>query len=256
MKFTLRSWHWLVAYGIGIYLLFLLINLPARVVWSMAPESIQRSVQIINLQGNAWSPTADNIVVNGFELGKADWTINPFLFIVGELGGHMNVRQALGQVESSYSINSDQLINLTNLNGEFSAAIFDPAIRPFMLEGVITSQLDSLQIQARKSLEASGTLQWRDASITGVQDVSLGDLKFNATPEAKGTRLQVTNEGGLIAVSGDIRLAGNGRYNLNLLLSSRDSRNTDLKSMLAVLGRADAQGRVRFTQAGILPGWR
>ena len=256
MKLKLRSWHWLVAYGISIYLLFLLINLPANVVWSMAPESIQQSVNITNLHGNAWSSSADNIVINGYELGKADWTLNPFLFFFGKLGGHMNVRQAFGQAECGYSINSDQQIELTDLNAEFSAAIIDPAIRPFMLEGVITSQLDTLQVQARKLFQASGTLQWRDASITGVQDVSLGNLTFKASPEAKGTRLQVTNEGGLIEVSGDIRLAGNGRYNLNLLLSSRDNRNRDLKSMLAVLGRADAQGRVRFTQAGILPGWQ
>ena len=255
MKLKLQSWHWLVVYGVSIYLLFLVINLPAGVVWSSLPDDIKRSVNISNLHGSAWSAGADSIVLSGFELGKAEWSLNPFLLFIGKLGGHVNVRNALGQAESGYSINSDQVIELSDLDSEFSAAIFDPAIRPFMLEGVITSQLDSLQIQAKVLLEATGTLQWRNASITGVQDVSLGNLTFQASPEAKGTRLQVTNEGGLIAVSGDIRLAGNGRYNLNLLLSSRDKQNTDLKSMLAVLGRADAQGRVRYTQAGKLPGW-
>ncbi len=255
MKLKLHSWHWLVVYGISVYFLFLLINLPAGVVWSSLPNDIKRSINISNLHGSAWSAGADNIVINGFELGKAEWTLNPFLFFVGKLGGHIHVRNALGQAESGFSVNSDQMIELSDLNSEFSAAIFDPAIRPFMLEGAITSQLDSLQIQGKVLLEATGTLLWRDASLTGVQDVSLGNLTFQASPEAKGTRLQVTNEGGIIAVSGDIRLAGNGRYNLNLLLSSRDNRNADLKSMLAVLGRADAQGQVRFTQAGKLPGW-
>lgn len=255
MKLKLKSWHWLVLYGISIYLLFLVINLPAGVVWSSLPEDIKRSVNLSNLHGSAWSAGADNIVVDGFKLGKAEWTLNPFLLFIGELGGHIKVRNALGKAESGFSINSDQVIELSDLDSEFSAAILDPAIRPFMLEGIITGQLDSLQIQSKVLLEATGTLQWRNASISGVQDVSLGNLTFQASPEAKGTRLQVTNEGGLIALSGDIRLAGNGRYNLNLLLSSRDKQNTDLKSMLAVLGRADAQGRVRFTQAGKLPGW-
>ena len=255
MKLKLKSWHWLVLYGISIYLLFLVINLPVSVVWSLSSKDIQRNVNITNLQGSAWSAKADNIIINGLDLGKAEWTLNPFLLFIGKLGGHIDVRHALGQAESDFSINSDQMIELSDLSGEFSAAIFDPAIRPFMLAGSINSQLESLQIQGKVLLEATGTLQWRNASISGVQDVSLGNLTFNASPEAKGTRLQVSNEGGLIAVSGDIRLAGNGRYNLNLLLSSRDNRNTDLKSMLAVLGRADAQGRVRFTQAGRLPGW-
>ncbi len=255
MKLKLQSWQWLLAYGLVIYVLFLVINLPASVVWSMAPQHIERSVNITNLQGSAWSASADNIVIKGFELGKAEWTLNPFLLFIGKLGGDINIRHALGQAESDYRLDSDQMIELSDLNGEFSAAILDPAIPPFMLAGSIHSQLESVQIQGRTLFEATGTLQWRNASISGVQDVSLGNLTFNASPEAKGTRLQVSNEGGLIAVSGDIRLAGNGRYNLNLLLSSRDKRNTDLKSMLAVLGRADAQGRVRFTQAGRLPGW-
>jgi hypothetical protein len=254
MKLKLQSWQWLVAYGLFIYLVFLVINLPAGIVWSFAPQHIQKSVNITNLHGSAWSSGADSIVLKGFALGKTEWTLNPFLLFIGKLGGRINVQHALGQIESGFSINSDQ-IELSDVNGEFSAAILDPAIRPFMLTGSIHSELESLQIQGRVLFEATGTLQWRNASITGVQDVSLGNLIFKASPEAKGTQLQVTNEGGLIAVSGDIRITGNGRYNLNLLLSSRDSGNTDLKSMLAVLGRADAQGRVRFTQAGRLPGW-
>lgn len=255
MKLKFTTWQWLVVYGVFIYLFFLVTTLPAKVAWSLLPEDIQRSVNISNLQGSAWSSRAENISVSGLALGQAEWSINPFYLFIGDLAGHINLRQALGQLESDFSITADQVIELSSLNAELSAAAFDPHIRPFMLEGIMSGQLESVQFQENVVLEATGTLHWRDASITGVQDVSLGDLTFNANPEAKGTRLQVTNEGGLIAVSGDIRLAGNGRYNLNLLLSSRDSGNKDLKSILAVLGRADAQGRVRFTQTGKLPGW-
>ena len=255
MKLRLQSWHWLIAYGLLIYLLFLVINLPASMAWSMAPEDVKRTVSISNMQGSAWSARADNIVIKGFELGKADWTVNPLALVLGQLGGKLNVRHALGQMETGYNLSADQTIELSNVNGEFSAAILDAAIVPFMLAGSIHSQLESVQIQGRSLLTATGELQWRDASITGVADVSLGNITFKASPEAKGTKLQVSNEGGVIAISGDIRVTGNGRYRLNLLLSSRDNRNTDLKNMLAVLGRADAQGRVRFNQAGRLPGW-
>lgn len=254
MKLRLQPWHWLIAYGLFIYLIFLLINLPASLVWSMAPTDIKRSVNIINLQGSAWSARADNIVIKGFELGKAQWTVNPFLLVVGKLGGDINIRHALGQLQSGYNLSTNQQIELSDVNADFSAAILDAAIPPFLLAGTITSQLDSVQYQGQSLLAATGDLQWRNASITGVADVSLGTLTFKASPAAEGTNLQVSNEGGVIAISGDIRVTGNGRYKLDLLLSSRDNRNTDLKNILAVLGQADAQGRVRFTQAGIIPG--
>ena len=255
MKLRLRPWYWLIAYGLFIYLLFLVINLPVNVVWSLAPKEIQRSLAITNMQGSAWSASADNIVIRNFELGKAEWTLNPFRLVTGKLAGNINLRHALGQLQSGYKLDTDQMIELSDVNAKFSAAILDPAIPPFTLGGSIHSQLESVKIQGRSLFEATGDLQWRNASISGVADVALGNLTFKATPEAKGTKLQVTNEGGPIAISGDIRVTGNGRYRLNLLLSSRDNQNTDLKNMLAMLGRPDAQGRVRFSPSGKLPGW-
>ena len=203
----------------------------------------------------AWSASADSIIVNGIELGKSNWTLNPLLLFVGKLGGHITVRNALSEVQSGFAIQTDQLVELSNLTGEFNAAMLDPAFRPFTFAGIIKSDLDTLELQRKIRLMATGTLQWNNASITGVQEVALGKVLLNASPEAKGTRIQVSNEGGLIAISGDIRVAGNGRYTLNLLLSNRDKRRTDINTILSVLGRLDAQSRVRLNQQGMLQGW-
>ena len=255
MKWKFTSWKWLTAYGVILYLLFLVISLPANVVWSLAPQQLKRGVIVSNLQGSAWSASADSIIVNGIDLGKSNWTLNPLLLFVGKLGGHITVRNAMSEVQSGFAIQTDQLVELSNLTGEFNAAMLDPAFRPFTFAGIIKSDLDTLELQRKARLMASGTLQWNNASITGVQEVALGNVLLNASPEAKGTRLQVSNEGGLIAISGDIRVAGNGRYTLNLLLSNRDKRRTDINTILSVLGRLDAQSRVRLNQQGMLQGW-
>ena len=255
MKWKFTSWKWLTAYGVILYLLFLIISLPANFVWSLAPQQIKRSVIVSNLQSSAWSGSADSIIVNGFELGKANWNFNPLLLFIGKLGGHITIRNAMGQAQSGFAIQRDELIELSNLTGELNAAMLDPAFRPFTFAGVIESDLTTFELQRKARLIATGTLRWNNASITGVQEVALGNVLLNASPEAKGTRLQVSNEGGLIAISGDIRVAGNGRYTVNLLLSNRDKRRTDINTILSVLGRADAQGRVRLNQQGMLQGW-
>jgi hypothetical protein len=238
-----------------LYLLFLVISLPANVVWSLAPQQLKRGVIVSNLQGSAWSASADSIIVNGIELGKSNWTLNPLLLFVGKLGGHITVHNAMSEVQSGFAIQTDQLVELSNLTGEFNAAMLDPAFRPFTFAGIIKSDLDTLELQRKARLMATGTLQWNNASISGVQEVALGNVLLNASPEAKGTRFQVSNEGGLIAISGDIRVAGNGRYTLNLLLSNRDKQRTDINTILSVLGRLDAQSRVRLNQQGMLQGW-
>lgn len=255
MKWKFSSWRWLTAYGLMIYLLFLVISLPANFVWSLAPQQLKRSVIVSNLQGSAWSASTDNIIVNGFELGKASWTLNPLLLFLGKFGGHITIRNAMGQAQSGFAIQSNQLVEFSDLTGEFNAAMLDPAIRPFTLAGTIKSELNTLQLQQKVQLAATGTLQWTNASITGVQEVALGNVLLNAAPEAKGTRFQVSNEGGVIAINGDIRVAGNGRYTLNLLLSNRDTRRTDINTILSVLGKLDGKGRVRLNQQGMLQGW-
>ena len=255
MKWKFSNWKWLTTYGLLIYLLFLIISLPANFVWSLAPQQLKRDVIVSNLQGSAWSASADSVIVNNFELGKANWTLNPLLLFIGKLGGHITVRNAMGQAQSGFAVLSDQLVELTDLTGEFNAAMLDQAFRPFTFAGVIKSELSTLELKRKAKLTTTGTLQWNNASITGVQEVPLGNVLFKATPESKGTRLQVTNEGGVIAISGDIRVAGNGRYNLNLLLANRDPRRTDINTILSVLGRLDAKGRVRFNQQGMLQGW-
>lgn len=255
MRWKFSSWPWLTTYGLVLYLMFLLINVPADIVWSLVPQQVKRDIIVSNLQGTAWSAKADGIIVNNLDLGKTNWTINPLLLFVGKLGGHINIRNAMGQAQSGFSLQSDQLLNLSNLTGEFNAAMLDPAIRPFTLGGMFKSNLSTLQLQRKTFLAATGTLQWNNASISGVQEVSLGNITLNAMPESKGTRLQVANEGGVIAISGEIRVAGNGRYTLNLLLSNRDKSQSEIDRMLAFLGRADAQGRIRLNQQGMLKGW-
>ncbi len=255
MKWKFSSWPWLTVYGLVLYLMFLLINIPADIVWSLAPQQFKRDIIVNNLQGTAWSAKADGIVVNNLDLGKTNWTINPLLLFIGKVGGHIHIRNAMGQAQSGFFLDSDQLLNLSNLTGEFNAAMLDPAIRPFTLGGLFKSELNELQLQRKTFLSATGTLQWTNASISGVQEVPLGNITLNAMPESKGTRLQVTNEGGVIAISGEIRVAGNGRYTVNLLLSNRDKSQSEIDRMLAFLGRADAQGRIRLNQQGMLKGW-
>lgn len=257
MKLKFSNWKWLTAYGLIIYLLFLMISLPADVVWSLAPQQLKRDMIVSNLQGSAWSASADRVIVNGFELGKANWTLNPLLLFIGKLGGHITVRNAMGQTQSNFALQSDQLVELSDLTGEFNAAMLDPALRPFKLAGVIKSELNMLQLQPKVQLAATGSLQWNNASVTGVQEVALGNILLKASPEAKGTRFQVSNEGGLIGISGDIRVGGDGRYNLNLLLTNRDKRRSDIDTMLSMIGRGrpDAQGRVRFNYQGVLQVW-
>lgn len=254
MKLKFSNWKWLTAYGVLLFLVFLLINIPADVVWSLIPQQYKRGLIVSNLQGNAWSARAENVIINNYELGRANWTLNPLLLLTGKLGGHLTVRNAMGQAQSHFTVQADQLVELSDLSGEFNAALLDPILRPLTLTGAIKSELTTLLLQPKLQLTASGILRWNNATVTGVQEVALGNILLNASPQNKGTLLRVSNEGGLIDIGGDIRVTGNGRYNLNLLLTNRNKNRSDIDDMLLIIGggRRDSEGRVRFTYQGAL----
>lgn len=251
-----RRDYWLIVYGVIAYLLFLVIQLPVSFVWQQIPAPVKQTISFSSLEGSAWSATATGVIINGYNLGTMSWQLSPLSLLTGHLGGAVQVRHALGTTQGKFDIDNAQLVELHNLQGNLNANLFDSLIRPVMLNGQIHVDIESARLQRSSLLEIEGTAQWRDARISGVQDLDLGQIIIKAVPDAGGSRFQVSNQDGALEVNGEVRLATNGRYDLNLTLMNRDKSRTELDTMLRMLGKPDARGRVNLKQAGMIPGFR
>lgn len=256
MMFRWRRGYWLIVYGVFGYLLFLVVQLPAVFVWQQLPAGLTQKIAIGNLEGSAWSAQASGVTVNGQALGNVTWSLHPLALLTGRLGGAVQVRHPLGKLQADLAIDSGQRLELRDVQGDFNAGLLDPLARPLMLNGQIVLDLDSVRLQGGTLLEASGTARWREAGISGITDLPLGQIRIKAVPDNNGTRLQVSNRDGAIEINGVINVMPNGRYRLDLTLLNRNRQRKDLDTMLAMLGKADATGRVKFRQAGVIPGFR
>ena len=251
-----RKGYWLIVYGVLGYLLFLVAQLPAAFVWQHLPASLTQKVGFTALEGSAWSATASGVTVNGQALGKVAWSLSPLALVTGRLGGEVQIRNPLGALQADMKVDSAQRLELNDVQGDFNARLLDPLARPVMLDGQIVLALESVRFQPGTLLELSGTAQWRGAGIAGITDLPLGEVRIKAVPDKGGSRLQVSNRGGAIDINGVITVTSGGRYNLDLTLLNRDRQRKDLDTMLAMRGKADATGRVKFRQAGVIPGLR
>jgi hypothetical protein len=256
MNLKWRKGYWLIVYGLLGYLLFIVIQLPASIAWRQVPASIKQTISINSLEGSIWSATATGVMVNGHALGKMAWHLSPLALITGHLGGDVQIRHPLGTLQGDFEIDNKQIVELHNLQGKFNAALLEPLARPMMLNGQFNIDIDDARLKRASLLEINGTAQWHDAALSGIQDLELGQILVKAVPNAGGSRLQVSNQNGVIKINGEITLAPNGHYNLNLSLLNRDKRRKELDTVLGMLGKPDTSGRVNFRQAGIIPGFR
>jgi len=99
--------------------------------------------------------------------------------------------------------------------------------------------------------EAQGTLVWNNAALQTPIPTSLGTVEVDIKPQ--GERAHVVTlkaAGGDVAMDGTVTLSLNGDFNANVLFTPSASASEAVRNGLRQMGRADAQGRVRFQRTG------
>jgi len=248
----------LLGLGLGCYLLFLLITLPAGLIWQYAPSKTRQQIQLSGIQGTVWSGSAEQLYYHGQQIGKLHWSMRPWSLLWGNISFHARVKGLAGKVEGQFTLISDTELEASNVSADLYAEVFDDYTRkmfpvPIMLRGKVRANIASLQYTRGKTLHLTGSLYWKDASVEGVQSFPLGYVKFNAKPEKTGSQIKVQNKGGPLEINGNLILSANGHWNVNLGLLNRDKQRSDIASMLSFIGKPDTTGRYQLKRSGRLP---
>ena len=125
-------------------------------------------------------------------------------------------------------------------------------LEALQLGGRLDARIERLRIEAGLPREAQGTLTWRAASTRLPVAAQLGDLSLELTTTADGIQGRFRDGGGPLGLSGTLNLDPQGNWRLELRLTPREGRQSDLGRLLAFLGRPDGQGRVTLRRSGRL----
>ncbi len=246
----------LALYGFLSYCLFLLATIPAQQIWQFIPQQNRTQLQISHLQGSLWSGKINNLQISNLSLGQLEWDLNLLPLFLGQLALDTKIRGPLGELQSHLTLSTDGSLQATELSGRIPAKALNPYTLPATLEGEINLGIQKLLFQANQQLQMEGEIHWRNASISMLQSVELGDVRLLAKADSNGSIVHINNEKSALGIEGTIKLGANGRYNVNLALMNRDSNREDIRSLLQMLGRADAAGKVHIKRQGQLqPGF-
>jgi len=244
--------------GLGIYLAFLVIMLPAEPVLEWAAPRLQEqgvTLGAVGIDGTVWSGEAASVSFNGISLGGTTWELAPLKLLTGRIGGRWMVQPPGGYLSGNATVSSEQ-VRLSRLDGRLSAArlmAYAPAI-PVQLDGEISGRMERIVLSRAKIVEAAGAVIWNQAKVTAPMEMPLGDLRVEVTTAEDGQIVgDVSDAGGPLSISGEAVLAPQGTYRLELDLAARQGASSELKQALDMLGRSGPGGKHRVTYSGRLP---
>ncbi len=252
MKPLSKTALFLTLYALLSYLLFLLATIPAQQIWQFIPQQNKARLHISHIEGSLWSGQISNLEINRLSLGQLDWNLNLLPLFLGQLGLDTKIQGSLGKLQSHLILSTNGRLQATDLSGRMPAESLNPYTLPATLGGDISLNIQKLLFQNKQKLQMQGEMRWRNASISLLQTIELGDVRLLAKTDGDGSILHITNEKSALGIEGSIKLDAKGRYSVKLTLVNQDSNRKDIRALLHMLGHADATGKVHIQRQGQL----
>jgi len=220
---------------------------PASLVAPTLAHATSSHVAAADVEGTIWNGRATLVGDDGGRVPLA-WTTDPAALAHGEVRVHLAPRGAAATPRGDIAW-TDGAIRARDVSIAIPAAWLAGAMLttlPIGVAGDIDVTIDSLDWSPPAS-RGEAHVEWHDARLvaSGAAPIDLGHV--TATLAANGDRLAgpITNEGGTLAIAGDVAALANGGGEASMLLSPRRADDA-LVRVLAAIGTPEGGGyRIR-----------
>lgn len=249
------------AYGLFALLAYavaMLFTLPAGMAYSWATpylKEVAPQVQVGALGGTVWDGRAGDLVIDGRRVGAVQWTLSPWPLLWGEFDLTWHLTEGTGYLDGAAQADAAGNIRFDGLEGRFPATElmrFAPPGTPVAVSGELALNVPTLAVAEQHPQTGRGTVVWSQARVVAPQDVALGDLKLAFTVEAGQLQGQISDAGGPLEAQGQLSLAPDGGYRVDMTLRPRASADEPLRQALKLMGQPNAEGRIPLRFSGRL----
>lgn len=240
-----------VGIGIGFFILFLVITLPAHLV--LKQISPPKNVRLSAPTGSIWSGQMPYVVVDGILLKKVKWTFSPLHLFTAKAAVNFKFGNS-GKV-TELSGKGLAFIGFSGA-GVQDAKFFVPAAMAAakmnnpMLEsvgGVIKLDVATAQQGQPYCAELDGKVHWNNASVTAMGGkFELGQLSADISCKAGGLAAKAKGDDQILILDAQAELKGPKQYLFTGFIKAGGDADTKLIQALSFIGAADSQGRYRL----------
>jgi hypothetical protein len=222
---------------------------PASLVDSRISRMTGGSVRLIESRGTLWRAKA--VLQAGEARIPIAWRAEPWPLLRGELHFHLLRDPGMdGTAPRADIVLAGDRILLRNVDATLPAALFSTSPHAFWTaSGEVRVTSASLDWSPPRST-GDARLDWQSARLTtinGLAGLELGTVSLPLSASRDELAGSVSNVGGELRLSGEIRYRPFDSAELSLLLVPRRADNVELAQALALLGTAEGDGvRMRW----------
>lgn len=246
---------WILA-GVGAYLLFMLINLPASL---LSRQLARHGINSSSTSGSVWHGQVTGLQVGVLNMGNAEWRIRFLPLLTGKLAADIKLTQSNGFAESRVSVGLTGRITLSNLSASLPLqSIVGSGGLPGGWVGTAQAKFSELVLNNAWPVTAQGTLDVLDLTGPARQPNNIGAYRLSfpaagadASTDALLGKLEAL-QGAAIDVTGTLKFAADRSYLLDTLVAARGNAPQNITQSIQYLGTPDAQGRRPFSVSGTL----
>lgn len=246
--------RWLVI-GLAVYLAFLIINLPASILFSQLGK---HGVQTSTITGTLWHGRAANVQVGVLRLGNAEWQLRFLPLLSGKLAADVKLTPVKGFAQGRISVSLTGTLSFNDFSASLPLeSIVGAGGLPGGWVGTAQAKLSELVLKDNWPVAAKGTIDVIDLTGPTRQPTNIGAyrLSFTDASSAKNGELIGSLQdlpGAAINVVGSLKLAAGHSYELDTMVAARANTPDSIAQGMQVLGEPDAQGRRPFSVSGTM----
>lgn len=200
----------LAALGVGAYLVFLAVNLPAAWMGVALQRASAGALALGEPGGTVWKGRGVLAMRSGNAYARVaaiDWSCNPLSVFTGRLNLALSGSERETQLRARVSLGG-AAVHFRNVEANVPAALLEAAIPAAAFakpDGSLRVKAESVEI-GKDSVRGAANAEWIDAGLSGMQAPRLGDYRLQIT--ASGDRADLK----LATLRGDLRLSGEGEW--------------------------------------------
>jgi general secretion pathway protein N len=248
-----KKWLAYAVLGVAVYLVALVLTLPAEQVYARIAERVP--VALNGVDGPWWSGRAASARAGAVTLERLSWQVRvpPLLSGAVELKLAFASRDARGSGSLGRTLGGT--LYLENAEARLPAQAVAPQVKAAHLRptGFVIVELNEVRLAEGRLESAEGRIQWELAGVEAPTTVLLGDFTLTLETGDRGITGRLTDGGGPLEVGGTVSIAPDGAYRLTLKIAPRPSAPPQLAQALALLGRPGPDGKTTAQFTGKVP---
>jgi hypothetical protein len=232
-----------------IFLVTLLIRLPARLLVSFLPSDIVCE----DIGGTLWQGSCGQLRSNGLSIAGLSWKLHPLALLRATISADVSSADSGNGGTGSIEVTRSGDISITDLHASLPLPAASGVLPPGASATLLLA-LPLVRLHDSHPMSIAGTIDLKQLHISNPpSDLGSYELQFPAGEPQAAMNGQLRDLEGPLEVNGQLTLQQSGSYEVNGTVASRASASEDLnKTLQLFLGPANAQGRRTFSLAGSL----